>query len=57
MNDPTEGCIASTHWEGCKTCRNNDSHYGCVIKEEIPLFLYDGDLIICGDYEKRSEVK
>ena len=30
---------------------NNDSEYGCVIKEEIPLSLM-GDFILCGDYEK-----
>jgi len=51
MRRPEEGSIGSPHWEACKTCSNNDSEYGCVIKEEIPLSLM-GDFILCGDYEK-----
>ena len=50
-----EGCIASPHWEGCETCRNNDQSYGCVIKEEILLSLHLGDFILCGDYEVKVE--
>jgi len=50
-----KGEIASPHWKACNTCRNNDSHYGCVIKEKIPLFLHHGDFIICDDYEERRE--
>ena len=50
-----DGCIANTHWKACQTCRNHDLDYGCVIKESIPLSLYNGDYIICGDYEKRTK--
>ncbi len=50
----TDGCVASPHWEACKTCKNNDNSYGCVIKELIPLSLHLGDFIICDDYEKRQ---
>jgi len=49
-----EGCIGTTHWEACETCRNGDEHYGCVIKEEIPLSIYLEDWIICDDYEKKG---
>ena len=52
-----DGCIADTHWKGCKTCRNNDDNYGCVIKEKIPLSLKDGDFIICEDYENNQEIE
>jgi len=45
-----EACIASPHWEACKTCLNNDSQYGCLIKEKIPLSLHLGDWILCDDY-------
>ena len=51
-----EGCIASPHWEACATCRNNDPDYGCVIKEKIPLSLYNGEFIICDDYENNQEI-
>jgi len=53
----TEGCIASTHWEACKTCANFDDAYGCVIKEKIPLSLHLGDFILCGDYEKKQGIE
>ena len=46
-----DGCIGSTHWEACETCRNNDRTHGCVIKEDIPLSLHLGDFILCDDYE------
>ena len=51
-----DGSIATPHWEACETCKNNDKHYGCVIKEDIPLSLYLGDWIICEDYEKENGV-
>ena len=50
-----EGCIALPHWEACQTCRNNDKHYGCVIKEEIPLSLHNGNFILCDDYENNQQ--
>ena len=49
-----EGCIGTTHWKACETCRNNDSKYGCVIKENIPLSLHLGDWILCDDYENNQ---
>ena len=51
-----EGCIASPHWQACQTCRNNDRHYGCVIKERVPLSLHLGDFILCDDYENNKEI-
>ena len=51
------GCIGTALWKACKTCRNNDSTYGCVIKESIPLSLHLGAWILCGDYEKQEETK
>ena len=47
-----EGCMGTTHWEACLTCRNLDEHYGCIIKEEIPLSIYLENWILCDDYEE-----
>lgn len=50
-----DNCIGSPHWEACETCRNNDRHYGCVVKEDIPLSLHNGDFICCDDYEQTDK--
>ena len=50
-----KGCIANTHWKACQTCRNNAPVYGCVINENIPLSLHNGDYIICDDYKERTK--
>jgi len=50
-----EGCIASPHWSACKTCKNNDYHYGCLVKEKINLSLHLCDWILCDDYEAMGE--
>jgi len=47
------GCVATAHWGACDTCRYNDSKYGCVIKEKIPLSLENTEFIICDEYESR----
>jgi hypothetical protein len=52
-----EGCIAYPHWKACKTCKYNDSRYGCVIKERIPLSLHEGDFILCDDYEANKSAQ
>jgi len=46
-----EGCIGSTHWDACDTCKNYKPKKGCLIKTEIPLSLYLGEWVICDDYE------
>lgn len=49
------GCIASPHWEACKTCTHHGSD-GCRLGESITLDIYLGDWIICEDYEKEQIV-
>jgi len=49
-----EGCIGTTHWEACETCRNFEKQNGCVIKEDIPLSLHLGDWMLCDDYENKG---
>ena len=46
-----DGCIGSTHWKACYSCRNNDMQYGCLIKEKISLSIHKGNWLLCGDYE------
>ena len=42
--------IAEAHWDACSTCKFTDKEGGCIIKE-ISVSLYDGDIIICDNYE------
>ena len=51
-----EGCIGTTHWEGCETCAYCDDEKGCTINTEIPLSVYLNDWIICDDYERMKEL-
>lgn len=51
----TDRSIASTHWEACNTCRNFSDNGGCNVKEKIRLSLYEGNWILCDDYEKSNK--
>ncbi|RLB89398.1 MAG: hypothetical protein DRH26_11625 [Deltaproteobacteria bacterium] len=47
----SDGCVGTTHWEACESCRNFDDKNGCVLKKEPPFSLYLSDWILCDDYE------
>jgi len=44
-----EACIASPHWEACKTCKNHGDS-GCVLPN-INVFAHSGDWILCRHYK------
>ncbi len=51
MKQITDAAIASPHWEACETCIHNGQD-GCDISDEIEIYVYLGDWIICENHNE-----